>query len=246
LSVYERFKFFSRKQKDGETFEQYYADLKNLSKECKFENLRGKLISDQLVWGIQSNRVRERLLTEVDLILEKAANIIRADEHIQNQMIDIKMIEMIDMKGLHVDAAYKLKKTQNRKPVKTSQEKMAKNHITSIDRDCRSCGGSHGKFYFPAFGQTCRKCKKRNNFAVKCRSKHFKAVDLLEDETAQANVISESTWNTLETDSQLKHSNTTLRALAFELKGVASVTFKVDNVAVQDDLYVIKKEINSV
>ncbi|XP_055861369.1 uncharacterized protein LOC106067741 [Biomphalaria glabrata] len=187
-TVYDRFKFFSRKQKDGETFEQYYTELKNLAKECKFDNLRDELIRDRLVCGIQSDRVKERLLRDVDLTLEKAASIIRADEHTQNQMID--------MKGLHVDAANKLKKTEDRKPVKTSQGKMAKNHVTSFISDCRSCGGSHGKYNCPAFGQTCRKCKKRNHFAVKCRSKHFKAVK----EKLLPHAVPDRPWKKVATD----------------------------------------------
>ncbi|XP_055882220.1 uncharacterized protein LOC106061270 [Biomphalaria glabrata] len=179
-TVYDRFKFFTRNQKDGETFEQYYTDLKNSAKECKFDNLRDELTRDRLVCGKQLDRVRDSLLRDVDLTLEKAASISRTDEHTQNQMIE--------MKGLHVDAAYKLEKTEDSKPVKTSQENIAKNHVTSIIKDCRYCNKV--------------KCKKIIHFAAKCRSKHFKAVDSMENES-QVSQVNELCFQAVGTDNNV-------------------------------------------
>ena len=48
--------------------------------------------------------------------------------------------------------------------------------------DCGSCGRKHAKKECPAFGQTCRKCRKKNNFQAKCRSKKVSKVDEVSDD----------------------------------------------------------------
>jgi hypothetical protein len=52
--VYERFKFFERKQKENEPVDAFVTDLKNLAKNCAFHlEERDKLVRDMLVFGTQ-------------------------------------------------------------------------------------------------------------------------------------------------------------------------------------------------
>ena len=64
--------FHTRHQRSGESVDQYVTDLKALARNCEFRDLEEDLIKDQLVLGINSERVKERLLRENDLSLEKA------------------------------------------------------------------------------------------------------------------------------------------------------------------------------
>lgn len=70
----ERFKFRLRVQKKGENIADYMAELKKLTKDCKFkassleENLR-----DQFVCGLIDENIRQRLFTEPDDIEYKRA-----------------------------------------------------------------------------------------------------------------------------------------------------------------------------
>lgn len=75
--VAERMIFRSCKQSDSQTVTDYLVQLKKLSKTCVFttpeilkENLR-----DQFVFGISSDKIRQRLLTEVDLSFDRAVTI---------------------------------------------------------------------------------------------------------------------------------------------------------------------------
>lgn len=74
----ERHKFFTRDQKGNETIEQYIFELRKLSQTCEFGSLREELIKDRLVCGIGSSALRERLLREEDLDLNKASQICHA------------------------------------------------------------------------------------------------------------------------------------------------------------------------
>lgn len=72
--TFERYKFFSHDQKQGVSFDQYLAELNTLSKTCEFENLKDSLVKDRIVCGILDNGLKERLLREQDLTLDKAVN----------------------------------------------------------------------------------------------------------------------------------------------------------------------------
>jgi hypothetical protein len=63
-TIMQRYKFNTRVQRDNETADQYVTELKLLAKNCSFGSLEDKLIRDRVVYGIKSERVRERLLRE--------------------------------------------------------------------------------------------------------------------------------------------------------------------------------------
>ncbi|XP_073964508.1 uncharacterized protein [Choristoneura fumiferana] len=68
----ERFKFRQRKQGNGENLAEYVAVLKRMSKTCEFGNWLEESLRDQLVCGISSEVIRQRLFTEDTLDFVKA------------------------------------------------------------------------------------------------------------------------------------------------------------------------------
>ena len=78
--TYERHVFHSRKQHADETFDHFLTDLKIIIRKCSYGQLADDLLRDQIVEGIQSNKVRARLLRESELDLQKCIDICRADE----------------------------------------------------------------------------------------------------------------------------------------------------------------------
>ena len=63
-TIYERYGFFSRKQENGESIDHHVTVLKTMSNTCEFGDLKESLIRDRVVFGIQDNSVRERLLRD--------------------------------------------------------------------------------------------------------------------------------------------------------------------------------------
>ena len=56
---YKRFVFNQRKQEEGETFENFYSAIRNLSKTCDFcDNCRDSMIRDKTVLGIRDSNTR--------------------------------------------------------------------------------------------------------------------------------------------------------------------------------------------
>ena len=74
-------KFNSRVQEVSETADQFITELKLLSMDCEYGELREEMIYDRLVVGVYSEEVKQKLLQQPDLItLQKATEIIKAIE----------------------------------------------------------------------------------------------------------------------------------------------------------------------
>jgi hypothetical protein len=82
-----RYQFNSRTQKDGESFDSFLTELKQIIQDCEFGNdLRDSLLKDRVVCGIRDESTREKLLQTEDLTLEKCVNTCRISESSANQL----------------------------------------------------------------------------------------------------------------------------------------------------------------
>ena len=70
--VAERYKFRQRGQKNGASTEQYIASLREMVVTWEFGELADEMIRDQLIEKTNSPRIRELLLLEMELALQKA------------------------------------------------------------------------------------------------------------------------------------------------------------------------------
>ena len=83
----ERYKFNTRMQAAEESIDQFVTALRLIAKDCDFKLLEDDgLIRDRIVCGTNSDRVKEHLLREHDLTLDKAINICRSTEESKKQL----------------------------------------------------------------------------------------------------------------------------------------------------------------
>lgn len=60
--VYARFQFQSRCQASSETFYQYLQDVRDLAKNCRFDNQEESLIRDRIIFGLKDIRLRDDII----------------------------------------------------------------------------------------------------------------------------------------------------------------------------------------
>lgn len=84
--VYERFKFNTCEQSQGETVAQYITKLRQLASTCEFGGLESELIRDRLVLGTIDASARARMLRELKLDLNKAIEMCRNSEITKSQL----------------------------------------------------------------------------------------------------------------------------------------------------------------
>ena len=70
--TYERYMFNTRKQKHNENVDEFITALKTLVDNCEFGLLEESLIKDMLVLGVNDNKLRENMLLDPELTLNKA------------------------------------------------------------------------------------------------------------------------------------------------------------------------------
>ena len=85
-TVFERHRFWTRDQQDGESIDQWVTNLKTKATACEFGEQRDPLIRDKIVFGLKDDRVKERLLREPNLSMPKAIDICRAAEATKQQV----------------------------------------------------------------------------------------------------------------------------------------------------------------
>jgi hypothetical protein len=109
----------------------------------------------------QSERVRERLLRERELTLDKALEVCQINEQSEEQLKVLNDVQSIKTIGKH-------NKSGNYRRRDNKQEQVL---------CCGKCGKSHPAKECPAFHKKCFKCDKKNHFAKFRKSKKIHAVD---------------------------------------------------------------------
>ncbi|XP_075157818.1 uncharacterized protein LOC142231085 [Haematobia irritans] len=88
--IAERYKFYSRDQKEGEPIADYIVELKALAATCNFKSFLEEALRDRLVCGVNSSSLRTKLLEEPLLTWDKATNLATADSLTQKHVISMQ------------------------------------------------------------------------------------------------------------------------------------------------------------
>lgn len=177
--------FFARTQQAGEPFDLFLTDLKKLNIPCGFGTLRDGLIKDRIISGLTDTNLKNRLLREDDLDMDKCIKICKAAELAQHQLKTLTVetnVHAVNTEKRAVQTNSKMKpqgRMQSRgRQSSNSQQATAMTPKTSqVDagqrrntKECSRCATRHPLYQCPGYGKTCAKCKKVNHFARACKS----------------------------------------------------------------------------
>jgi RNase H-like domain found in reverse transcriptase/Reverse transcriptase (RNA-dependent DNA polymerase)/Integrase zinc binding domain len=194
-TTYIRWLFFSEQQQVGQSIDQYVLTLRNKIKDCEFGELTDSLLRDRLIGGIIDTGMRERLLKDHGMTLDKAVNLLRANE---SSKIQTKVMSGTEYKTVDAINRYRPKQnTGNNAPRSQQNSSNKQNQVPKQSRPnlearqdnaCSRCGSRHNYRECPAYGRTCHKCGRLNHYATVCTAtqKQLHTVDLQGEETEQA------------------------------------------------------------
>ncbi|KAG1676793.1 hypothetical protein GQR58_014105 [Nymphon striatum] len=154
--TYEAFKFHKRVQATSEPFEAFISDLRRLIKTCNFGNMESRILRDQIVFGVQNELLRSKLLEVRQLTLDQCVDMCRAHE-----------MSQLHANIMKADEVYDVQAVSNKKPFFRGNKFNRREKL-----HCKFCGKDHEAYKekCPAYGKNCNKCSKRNHFAVCCKS----------------------------------------------------------------------------
>ena len=78
--VYERFVFYQRNQKSGESINIYVASLKALAGSCEFKDNLSEMLRDRFIQGISDSETLHFLLTDPAMTFDKAVEYAKGRE----------------------------------------------------------------------------------------------------------------------------------------------------------------------
>ena len=174
--IYERFKFNTCVQEQGETIDQYITKLKQMAATCKFEQLENELIRDRLVLEVKDSSAKARMLREPNLTLQKAIDMCRNSEIANAQWKTMNSEQ--DMSAVNYT-----RRESKFKGAKKSEGLVQRNERNKDSRKdlFKYCGGKLKKNekQCPAFGKTCNNCNKKHHFAKICKQRVKKEINAI-------------------------------------------------------------------
>ena len=166
-----RLKFFTSRQAEGRSFNNFATELRTLSAECEFENLIDSLIKDMIICGVNDKALRERMLRERKIDLKKAIELGQAAEQTKQHAKQLS-----NQMNRSLNKMTRCSKESKKQSVAAAapgdtEEKQHKHDRSRMIKHCKFCTGNHPRGHCAAFGQKCNKCHQNNHFAKCCTKK---------------------------------------------------------------------------
>ncbi|XP_046409067.1 uncharacterized protein LOC124173947 [Ischnura elegans] len=188
--TFERFVFNQRVQEEGENFEHFFAECRRLIKNCGFarsEPQEDSLLRDRIVFGVRDKAVQEALLRMEDLSLEKAATHCRAVEQSRRQAKLMRDSTASAKEDVQVDVVVQKKRHGRRNLGNTennyNKSECGRKGAESKKFQCNRCQTKHAPRECPAYGRKCDKCGMLNHFAISCRVKNVRHVEVIDSDS---------------------------------------------------------------
>ena len=176
------YSFVSRKQKPGESIEQFAQSLNNLADECDYKPCcRSRYLRDIFVAGLNSSSTITSLLhqdcdnKDFKYVVDKAKTIEAFSSDVQNIKFERKQSQ-----------SYKVKADYN-KFNSSSKEKDSSVPDTYV---CIRCNAKKSHFANNCFAKNliCKKCNKKGHIAAACRSKGSPRANAVHEETSSGQI----------------------------------------------------------
>ena len=138
-----RYEFFSRKQKPDESVKEFVAALRKLTPYCNFTNggiWAGRIeeaLRDGLVFGVHDDAVRQALLRETNLTLDKAIRIAESIISAASQSKQMQQVSQVSQ-SVHRVAVQSQRKPQN-KCYRCGSARHTANDCPFKDQKCFNC-----------------------------------------------------------------------------------------------------------
>ena len=168
--TFDRYVFFSRKQKKGERVEQFYSILKELAENCDFENREEVIIRDIFITNLLDDDIQRELLRDTvdpERALSIAVNMEMGHQNQQRISSNNNSAAGSTVNAIQPFYSFRGANARGNQP-----GRVAVNRATV--GQCRRCGQTWTTTHrqvCPALGKQCNHCGLLNHFAKVCWTK---------------------------------------------------------------------------
>ena len=174
--VLERHKFRQRAQCPEESVDAFVNSLRELAKSCEFGTLENDMLRDQIVEKCAMKRLRDKLLQEEDLTLDRALNVARLFEaaHAESRVFAEDTASNRAHDNVNFTRSARPPPARSAGPSRTdrARNKDTDEEQSNSDPVCFRCGlTTHTADECGAKNSKCMYCKKIGHYARVCRKK---------------------------------------------------------------------------
>ena len=172
--TFDRYVFFSRKQKKGETVEQFYSILKELAKNCDFENREEVIIRDIFITTMLDDDIQRELIRDTGDPEGAFSIAVNMEMGHQNQQRNSSNNNNNNNSatGSAINAIQSINRFRGANARGNQSGRVAVNRAAI--GQCRGCGRvwtTTHRQVCPAVGKKCNHCGLLKHFAKVCRKK---------------------------------------------------------------------------
>ena len=162
------------KQAPDETIDSFMTRARILADDCEYKDKEEQLI-DTLIFGVNSNEVRKKLLTkDSSLKLHDAMKIARAEEASQKHVTALQETKTISA----VKSTPRNQNHQYHQRSQTTQSQKSPYRPNVRQNGCLNCGRAHNRDDIcPARKDNCNYCGKRGHWEKVCITKQYRQMD---------------------------------------------------------------------
>ena len=218
--TYERYVFKQAVQLRDESSINFITRLKRLAESCSFTNL-DEAVKDQFISSCSSSKLRQKLLREQDVTLDRCIEHARAQEiaKAQSEEMSSQQTHTLDAEKEIVN---KIHNSRYRNPKQSSKYDKQKHQP---DKLCYRCGDKFVKNHqlsCRAMGKTCYKCNGKNHLSPCCKSKSkiTKKANHVDLSTEQSDTESEESFAIQHTVNGITNSKQKVKNTSLKIDGV--------------------------
>ena len=163
--IFERYKFYSRNQKSGESISDFVAELKHLAHTCNFDASLPDMLRDKFVMGIASEATQHALLSEKNLTFDRALEMATAREAATR---DVQAMGGASNMIARVKEDYDNSSRSTNFVKSKSNFKSSRTNDSKPEKPCSGCGAKHWKADCPFKDAECFLCKKKGHIRKVC------------------------------------------------------------------------------
>ena len=172
IVIYERFKFYRRRQEPHETVASLIAALKSLAATCDFGDRLEGMLRDKLVMGLKEESTQHVLLTEKKLTFARAVEIANAREAAERDVREFGQKPSSGSKDVNSIKSSNTKSNFQKKKGSLKQKPKQGERGNKPDKPCSGCGKNHWKADCPFKDSECFTCKCRGHISKVCFTKN--------------------------------------------------------------------------
>lgn len=145
LEIAENYRFHQRNQEQGESLQDFIVALQRLSTNCKFGNYLSTALRNQFVFGLQSSRIRCRLLEMSDLTFDRATKTAISMDLSEKDAQQLSVAENNTKPSVNYTHFNQGPKQTKKPNAATNRQAHQSSSISRVSKivSCFRCGGGH-------------------------------------------------------------------------------------------------------